>query len=303
MTTQAKRINLKNFRLLTPMADRRAIEVSPSIKARLDGLLVGYAEKIEAGVLPEIAIKDIEPAIEKEIVGYKKELAPVLTVEGYNATGVWLGRKSFINEINSKGFHRFEVYGKQVSVMLEGADELVAIHIAPGVEKWIEETSKYESATTAKEYQRLFEKAQGDYLANNSMTIAELAQAANARAVIASNMFAQGQVMNLARASLMARTMAVWAMNEGAQAQYQDSGVAAVQWLTTLDGATGEWDAALNGQVWATGTNLVNRGDTFTFNRTNAAGEVSTQTITSGIDVQHPPLHPNCRCTLLPVVV
>lgn len=302
MTPYAAKVNVENFRHLSPMADRRSAVVAPLVTDRLDIPLMDLVKRIEGGDSIEVAINAVMPVVETQILDYKEDLAPPLAVEGYNLSGMWLGKRAIIKGIQSKGVERVSIFGKQASVALSGPDELVAVHLAPGVEDWIASTSKFETEATARQYQQLFEKAQGDFLAENSQTIAQLAGTASENTIIAANMQALGLEQNIVRGRLMARTMSVWAYNEGSMIQYQDSGVEATQWFATLDDATGEWDAALHGTVWPVGGTLVQAGETFSFEAEKADGSSTTRTITNKLPVQHPPLHPNCRCALLPVL-
>lgn len=74
------------------------------------------------------------------------------------------------------------------------------------------------------------------------------------------------------RARLMAHTETMYACNEGAKLRYAQHGIKRVQWLTAGHENTCEKCAALNGKVF-------------------------------DIDQAPPcPLHPLCRCTLLPVI-
>jgi HK97 family phage portal protein len=80
------------------------------------------------------------------------------------------------------------------------------------------------------------------------------------------------------RSKLIARTETIAASNQGALQAYDQSGVVEKkEWLTALDERTCEECAALNGQIRKL--------------QENFSGGVET-----------PPLHPNCRCTIIPVL-
>ncbi len=74
------------------------------------------------------------------------------------------------------------------------------------------------------------------------------------------------------RARLMARTETMYALNEGTKTRYAQHGIEMVEWLTAWDERTCADCAALNGRVF----------------------KVS--------EAPPCPLHPNCRCTLLPII-
>jgi hypothetical protein len=93
---------------------------------------------------------------------------------------------------------------------------------------------------------------------------------------------------------MLAHTGAIWSYNEGAVQRYQADGIAVVEWLTSEDDLRCEACAEMNGKRIETGDAFVASGDSF-------AG-IKIPTGTRGFDVRHPPLHPNCRCTLIPIV-
>lgn len=87
-----------------------------------------------------------------------------------------------------------------------------------------------------------------------------------------------GEIHSKQRATLIARTETAAAYSRGSLLAYQQSGVvAAVEWLATLDDLTSPECAALHGTQ-------APLGEAF------ADGTL------------HPPRHPRCRCTLVPVL-
>ena len=87
----------------------------------------------------------------------------------------------------------------------------------------------------------------------------------------------EGNILSAAdsRPNMIARTEVVRLSNEGLKSLYKDNGVQEVRWLSALSDRTCPQCDSMNGQV-------------FKINEMN----FSTQ----------PPLHPNCRCTLLSVI-
>lgn len=84
------------------------------------------------------------------------------------------------------------------------------------------------------------------------------------------------------RSERIARTEIVRASNFATEEAFKESGVVeGKEWLATIDERTGELDAALDGQVVKLGADF------------KAGGE----------RVPYPPLHPNCRCTLIPIIL
>lgn len=98
------------------------------------------------------------------------------------------------------------------------------------------------------------------------------------------------------RSERIARSEVIRASNFGAKEAYRQSGVVEeLEWLTTDDENTCEFCAPLNGEVIKINENFFDRGDKYR----GSDGGVLDLDYES---VQHPPLHPNCRCTIIPVV-
>src|SRR5262249_18322270 len=96
------------------------------------------------------------------------------------------------------------------------------------------------------------------------------------------------------RAELLAQTGAIHGYNEGAMQRYIEDGVPVQEWLTADDDLRCEWCFEMNGKRVAPGDNYFNVGDSLS---------VSKGTMNfSKFGVQHPPLHPRCRCCLIPIV-
>jgi HK97 family phage portal protein len=95
--------------------------------------------------------------------------------------------------------------------------------------------------------------------------------------------------MTDARAEMIARTETLAAGNEGALEAYrQNPLVTRLEWVAE-DGACDDCEE-LNGTEVDVGENFANSGEM-----------LPTGAIVNYGDVDHPPLHPNCRCNILPV--
>lgn len=93
------------------------------------------------------------------------------------------------------------------------------------------------------------------------------------------------------RSLLIARTETVRGMNYAAEAVYQQSGVVeGKEWLVTEDDRTCEMCLEMSEQVRALGDTFADKGDSV------AGVELGYE------DIVAPPLHPNCRCCLVPVI-
>jgi len=94
------------------------------------------------------------------------------------------------------------------------------------------------------------------------------------------------------RAQRIVRSEVIRASNYAQEQAYIQSGVVeGKEWFTALDERTCPACGALDGRIIGLGKNYFNKGDTFHGFSLNYE------------DIKAPPLHPNCRCTLLPVII
>lgn len=97
------------------------------------------------------------------------------------------------------------------------------------------------------------------------------------------------------QAEKITRTEVIRASNYGALDAWTHSDqVVAKQWLTAMDDRTDPLCEYMNGKVIPMSKNFFDKGDTL------SVGDHSTKFDYGSVKV--PPLHPNCRCTLLPVL-
>lgn len=98
-------------------------------------------------------------------------------------------------------------------------------------------------------------------------------------------------------AETVARTETIWAHNEGTVQGWKQSGVvAAKQWDTAPDERRCEFCGDMHGRVISLDANFYGKGDTMEGREGGQLG--------FGYDViDHPPLHPNCRCSLIPILI
>ena len=133
---------------------------------------------------------------------------------------------------------------------------------------------------------------------------------------------------------MIARTETIRSSNAGAVMSYAKAGIEEKQWYTAQDGNVCGFCAEMHGKVIGTSDTFFNRGDTMLIElpeqlmvqqalewlekglwvgdvlcgisdvmvAVNKETRIATMTFTYE-DVGAPPLHPNCRCTILPVVV
>jgi HK97 family phage portal protein len=96
------------------------------------------------------------------------------------------------------------------------------------------------------------------------------------------------------RAAMISRTEVLRAANFSANEAYRQSGiVVSKEWLTAADERTCPYCAEMDGKVVGVEEVFFDKGDTFETSGGKMDIKVSS--------VQYPPLHPRCRCTIVPV--
>ncbi|MHA1572593.1 MAG: phage minor head protein [Alphaproteobacteria bacterium] len=273
-------MNRNDFRVISRLATAARLKMNFLLKPAVAHVLQAFAREIAAGRGVEAALATAREAHETEIIKAKGDWPVAYAVHAYNVSGALLGKKSFLRHLRAKA------NGKAgPTIDFVDSEELVANHLRPRVDEWVAATSKLESQTTAKQFDSLYKRAvaatsqEGEIVSN--VTLAQWIQK-------------EGLAVTRNRAELMARTTTNWGYNEGSISLYEDEGIGESEWLTTMDEVTGEWDAALDGTRVPLRDNFVRAGDSYR----KADGSLAK----AGIDVPHPPLHPNCRCALVPVV-
>lgn len=100
---------------------------------------------------------------------------------------------------------------------------------------------------------------------------------------------------NRVRALRIARTEVIKAGNRGALEAYRQSNVViGKEWFTALDERVCEWCGPLHGKIKALNTNFFHQGETY-------LGKEGGTLNLDYSDIGEPPLHPSCRCTLIPI--
>ena len=108
--------------------------------------------------------------------------------------------------------------------------------------------------------------------------------------VIANNISSKFEEFNKNRASMIARTEITRASNQASEVAYEEWGIEFKEYLAELDDRTSEICQALNWKIVKIWEDFAKKGETiggYTLNYEN---------------IQHPPTHPNCRSTLIPVI-
>lgn len=107
-------------------------------------------------------------------------------------------------------------------------------------------------------------------------------------------------------AERIARTETIWAWNEGAVQGYIQSGVVEKkQWLSSGDSRSCDFCPTLDGKIISVEANYFEKGgsgmDVIT-GKDDEGKEIHRTLSFVYEDVGHPPLHCNCRCTIVPII-
>ena len=185
-----------------------------------------------------------------------------------------------------------------LSARIGDGDEFLIRARFKDVDKWVATTAEAESKTKARRLQSIFERAarktvkvtgaDGDTY-TRGMTVAEIARAIRNAGLGADD----------ARASMLARTGTIWSFNEGAQQRYRAEGVTVEEWVVTSDDALCPFCQAFDGKRVRIDEPFAGEGDVVSGTDDDTGKKLS---LSLPGEVQHPPLHPNCRCTLVPVL-
>lgn len=106
---------------------------------------------------------------------------------------------------------------------------------------------------------------------------------------------------NKTYSSMAALAGMAWANNEGAIKAYLKAGVVRWRWVTRGDDRVCPFCNELDGTVVSTSSYFVQANTRFPAQKLNAKGEeVTVYLQTPAWNIMHPPLHPRCRCKILP---
>ena len=105
-----------------------------------------------------------------------------------------------------------------------------------------------------------------------------------------------------AKADRVVRTETIWAHNEGTvQAWLQSGVVSAKKWNTVKDDRRCPYCAAMHGKTISIEGSYFEKGESFTVTSPDSGNEITLPLEYE--PVKHPPLHPGCRCQLIPILI
>ena len=177
-----------------------------------------------------------------------------------------------LSQQEMRGASRAKAFGDDVDPALLDA------RMMPKVDEWMTETSRAMSDTQRVKAIEVVEQGRRE-----NWTVDELRRNLTTKVV--------GETA--IHANTVARSATIWSYNEGAKAQYGDAGATSTEWFTTQDDVTCEFCMALDGNRAPLDGAYAAAGSTVE----GTEGGVYAV----GFDTEHPPIHPNCRCAILPV--
>ena len=158
------------------------------------------------------------------------------------------------------------------------------------IDDWAATTSAGSTRTEAKRLAKIWDDAVAsrDPKTGWAWTTTQISQAIRKRGLADSE----------TRADMLARTGTVWSINEGAQQRYATAGVTAEEWLASLDDALCPFCATMHQKVVGVRDPFWLGDDEMAVERPD--GKLVVLKTFGNVD--HPPLHPRCRCTIVPVI-
>jgi hypothetical protein len=140
---------------------------------------------------------------------------------------------------------------------------------------WLQQTSKIETESSSNIFEKLWKTA---------------VEAGLTHASAFSKMIMDfGLTQNKVRAKIMARTTSIYSYNAGSVEQYKQNGIEKKEWVVALDDATCPICSKMDNKI-------ITINGLFAKEGIEGIGDY-----TPGIDVPHPPLHPNCLVGDTPV--
>ena len=253
------------------------------------------ADRVEGGLIHPVT-DSMETQWSRKLLEIKRGPTMSMVKNGIELTdsaGFGANSLKWFPEVLGPGWDMFK--GKAdpiVGLEAVGYDsEDIFLHQAwvQDVETYLGETSRVETATTRKKIDELYRNA-------NSYWDEEKERGLTPREV-ARQIREHGITQSVTRAELISRTTTMWAYNEGAHLSYVEAGVRAETWVCAVDDVLCEFCVQMDGQTVRTEDPFLPAGTEF------GGLEGGVLDIPSEWPITHPPLHPMCRCALIPVII
>ena len=207
----------------------------------------------------------------KELYDTETKFVYAIIVDGYTFANDELGFKSFDNDMWKKDGIPNPVTGRKTQI-----------------EEYLQATAKREANTHADMINKEFQKARNywDEEKKRGLTPKEVSK----------EILKKGYAYDKNYANLISRTTSIWSMNEGAEIRYLEAGITKEEWLTDEDDLTCPYCAQMNGQIIGIKDSFLPAGVKMDH------PDIEGRFLSVPFAVGHPPLHPHCRCTIIPVI-
>ena len=245
----------------------------PKYRQAVQLLLKQHAREAAVFVRDGAELDSMRETWEQKLVAAQWPIAVAMAQEGYTLAEGELGKTSALDALYAKAVEEVVIgFGPET-------EELLIRKMQPNVMGWLESRTKSMVGHELDYMSSVVHTAMAD-----GETVGGIARA------LQTTMLQQSRW----RAERIARSATIWNYNEGAEQFYADSGVAVEEWLVTQDDMLCEFCTQMDGiqipiedTFFGPGTTLESRG----------GGAMNFE-----FAVEHPPLHPNCRCALVPVL-
>jgi len=216
-------------------------------------------------------VSSLQPLWERRLYALELRLGLAMMPASYEfARDLWFGEREKSALILGKA-------EDEIPAIAFEHESLMELRMRPALERRLAETITVETRTTIKRIAHYMELYR-----DSGMTVAE--QSLELRKM--------GLVTTKARADLLARTSTIWNHSEATSLAFREAGVETAEWLATEDDLTCPFCMDLDGLKFRLGEPILPAGSDLVVDEDNV--------LALPLAVDHPPLHPNCRCTLIP---
>ena len=242
----------------------------PKYRAAVEKELNRESAEIIVAVATDASFENMTVEWTERMIEATRPMAIAMAVEGYQLAEAEFGKTGGLSAMLGKQGETIAAFDRA---------ELLANTLTPDVDAWLRAVTTKMSDTSLDRAIASVERARA-----TAQTAAELSLTLGRAHVVA----------NKLRADMIARSATIWNFNQGAKQLYADEGVAVLEWLVTQDDVLCEFCEPFDGrQIEITGS-FVPGGERVPGNEGGS--------LTPALSVEHPPLHPNCRCAIVPVV-
>lgn len=264
-----------------------------AIRKIMDGWVREVARRVREGLEPVPV--DADDRWTAQLVEAQWPYMLTMATDGWELAAIETGQKSFddYREWVGRGMPLVgkKIKGEPIQVIRGEGQGLALSPIDMPVRNWLETVASETTRRRARDIDGIHRDARAHWDPNKmrGLTNRDIAKA----------ILDGGLAKNQYHAAMIARTNTLWSFNEGAMRRYENDGVTVKEWFTTEDDKLCPLCRKLDGKRVRIQDNFLEKG--VRFGVEDDEGNVRTMKTSKDWGVSHPPLHPHCRCTLLPV--